>query len=454
MSLNSLSFIVFFAILYLLLLFIDNIRLRKAVLLIASFVFYGISSLPFALLLAIYILVLFFLAKTNSKAALKIGVILSIALLGLFKYYNFFVDSFALSSLALKLLIPLGISFYCFRGIAYLVDIYREKYAAETDLLNFALYIAYFPEMISGPISRYQDLTPQFADNKQNLENLSAGIQMFVIGFLKKAVLADNLAVFVGAVFDYPEIYSSFSILLTVLAYAMEIYLDFSGYSDMSIGVSRMLGYDIRKNFDMPYLSHNVTEFWKRWHISLSSWLQEYVYYPLGGNRKGKLRQYLNLFLTMAIGGLWHGASWTFVVWGCLQGLALIVHKLFIATAKQQNRSSGLWGILLTFGFICLSWIPFRAASFAKMLALFVGLFSFRSGISFISSWALIVLAVVLFAYLYVIMGNKKDQTIIHAYYPLQDLRTLKGLTIFFALILIILCLGYTGGSPFIYAAF
>lgn len=454
MSLNSLSFIAFFIVVYVVLFFIGNNRMRKVVLLIASFIFYGISSVRFALMLAIYIIVLFYLAKCNSKTALKVGVVASIALLGLFKYYNFFIDSFALSGLTLKLLIPLGISFYCFRGIAYLVDIYRHKYVAETDLLSFALYIAYFPEMISGPISRYQDLTPQFENNKQNLENLSAGIQMFVIGFLKKAVLADNLAVFVGAVFDYPEIYSSFSILLAVLAYAMEIYLDFSGYSDMSIGVSKMLGYDIKKNFDMPYLSHNVTEFWKRWHISLSSWLQEYVYYPLGGNRKGKARQYLNLFLTMAIGGLWHGASWTFVVWGCLQGFALIIHKLFMATTKQKSQSSGLWGIMLTFSFICLSWIPFRATSFGKMIALFVGLCSFRGGISFISSWALIVMAVVLFAYIYVIMRNKKDQTIIHAYYPLQDLRTLKGLTIFFALIAIILCFGYTGGSPFIYAAF
>ncbi|MDO4499691.1 MAG: MBOAT family O-acyltransferase [Erysipelotrichaceae bacterium] len=458
MNLNSIKFILFFALVYLGLYFVKDIKKRNIILLLVSFAFYIFSSIKFAILLLLFITLIYLLSLKENKNCLKIGIIISVLMLGTFKYFNFFVDSFSkvlgLSLNTVKILIPLGVSFYVFRAISYLVDIYRGKYKAEKDFVLFALYISYFPEMISGPISRFDYLSEQFKENNQNIENLLIGIQMFVIGLFKKVVIADNLAVFVAAVFDNPEVYNSLSVVLAVIAYSIEIYMDFSGYSDMSIGVSKALGYDIKKNFDMPYISKSVTEFWKRWHISLSSWLQEYVYYPLGGNRKGVFRQYLNLFLTMTIGGLWHGASWTFVVWGALQGLALIVHKLFMVYKKKSNLKDmpDVVTVMLTMFFITLSWIPFRASSFGKMLIILKKIFIWSEGLAFYSSWAIVMVLIVTVTYLFVIKQNKNRT--VHSYYPVQNLETVKGLFVFFLLIASVICFGYTGGSPFIYAAF
>ena len=294
----------------------------------------------------------------------------------------------------LNIILPIGISFYVFKSISYICDVYKDRLKAEKDFITVALYISFFPQIVAGPISRARDLMKQIRKERNlSLDDLSKGGQMFVFGLFKKIVIADNISVFVNEVYRAPNIYSSMTLLLCVIAYSVEIYMDFSGYSDMAIGVSRMLGFKIENNFNLPYMSRNVTEFWKRWHITLSNWLMDHIYIPLGGNRKGKSRQYLNLLITMAIGGLRHGADWTFVLWGIVNGLALIVHKIWLDHTKKKEGS--LFGAFFTFVFISLTWILFRADNFNNALDIFRGLFAFRDGLSFISSWALIGIALV-----------------------------------------------------------
>ena len=458
MAFNSIGFIIFFISTLLIIAIIDHFtsdtRIRNIALLFISLLFYALFNTLYLLLLLFVILYTYFFARIIKEKTypLVVSIIISILILFIFKYCNFFIGSFSSilhinNPVVVNLILPVGISFYLFKSISYLVDIKRGKIDVENDSVVVALYLSFFPEIVAGPISRFSDLFVQFKNKiKINRKDLSIGLQIFLIGLFKKIVLADNIAVFVNEVYRAPKIYSSATIVLCIIAYSFQIYLDFSGYSDMAIGCSRMLGYDIKRNFNMPYLSHNVTEFWKRWHISLSSWLQDYLYIPLGGNRRGKCRQYINLIVTMVIGGLWHGSSWTFVLWGLVNGIALVIHKMFI---KNRNRKeSGILSILTTFIFISLVWVLFRASDLQNALDLYSSIFNSK-GINYIHLNSIVCILICVATMIFSYIKTKSEAT-----YILHDLNTIKGLVFVILLIGIIVGFAYTGSNPFIYASF
>lgn len=458
MVFNTFEFIIFITVIIAILSIIDryisNSDIRNLFLLIVSLIFYASFNIYYLFLLAFVILYTYIIAKEihNKPYLLRIGIALSVIILFVYKYFNFFIDSFMSlfninSTLVIELLLPIGISFYLFKSISYLVDVSKRKIEPENDFISLALYISFFPELLAGPISRANDLLSQLKENKKiNLKKLSEGFQIFIIGLGKKIVLADNISIFVNEVYRAPKIYSSLTVILCIIAYSFQIYLDFSGYSDMAIGCSKMLGYDIKKNFNMPYLSHNVTEFWKRWHISLSSWLQDYIYIPLGGNRKGETRQYLNLLITMLIGGLWHGSKITFVIWGLVNGIALVIHKIYLK--RNGNAKGSVVSIILTFIFISLTWVFFRSDNLQNALCIFSSIFN-GSGINYIHINSIVCIIVSVIAMVILYNTNNSESM-----YMIQDLNTIKGLVLVILLIGIIIGLAYTGFNPFIYSSF
>lgn len=352
-----------------------------------SYYFYYKSSGTYFFLLALVtvsdFLIARFMASTTVSLQRKAGVVLSLAInLGLlcyFKYTNFLGDFFASLSGGTfhhyDIFLPVGISFFTFQSLSYTIDVYRKDITALTNLLDYAFYVSFFPQLVAGPIVRARDFIPQIRRPLfVSREMFGQGIFLIISGLFKKAIISDYISVnFVERIFDNPTLYSGVENLLGVYGYALQIYCDFSGYSDMAIGIALLLGFHFNKNFDSPYKSASITEFWRRWHISLSSWLRDYLYISLGGNRKGKIRQYTNLIITMFLGGLWHGASWNFVVWGLFHGVALAVHKLWMTLTgrKKGEESHGIrrfFGILITFHFVCFCWIFFRNADFATSL--------------------------------------------------------------------------------------
>ena len=309
--------------------------------------------------------------RTQRRIALTVSLVFSLGILLYFKYGNFVMFNFdALiggNFQPMDLIMPVGISFYTFRTISYVVDVYRGKIQPVDDYLDHLFFLSYFPCLVAGPIVRSCDFNPQVLENKPaTRQMIYGGLFLVMLGILKKAVFADYIAQYNNIAFGNPTGYTGFELLMAVLGFTMQIYCDFSGYSDMAIGLSSIMGYDLGINFNYPYRSLNVTEFWHRWHITLSTWLRDYVYIPLGGNRKGKLRQHFNLMVTMLLGGLWHGAAWTFVVWGAGHGIALCVHKLckpWLDTISS-TRITRFISWLLTFTFVAFLWIFFRANSF------------------------------------------------------------------------------------------
>mgnify|MGYP002630619775 FL=1 len=272
---------------------------------------------------------------------------------------------------ALELLLPVGISFYTFQTLSYTIDIYRGSLKPEPHLGQFALYVAFFPQLVAGPIERASRLLPQLRQSVVfDYARVTSGLQLMLWGLFKKVVVGDRLGVYADAVYNNPDGQSSWTLWVATYAFAFQIYCDFSGYSDLAIGSARVLGYDLMKNFRQPYFSQTITEFWRRWHISLSTWLRDYLYISLGGNRHGTLLTYRNLMLTMLLGGLWHGASWNFVIWGALQGLFLMTSRATLPTRDAIIARLGLptlwvrlWRSVVTFHLVCLSWVFFRAAT-------------------------------------------------------------------------------------------
>jgi alginate O-acetyltransferase complex protein AlgI len=384
------QFFVFFVPIFLVYWALPWQRARTALLLAASFYFYASWKLELALLICASTTIDFFLARgieassdpRRRRLLLTINIVGNLGLLCYFKYANFFLDSLRQALQAagmhtalrpLEILLPVGISFYTFEAINYMVDVYRGKVKAERNLAHFMLFILFFPHLVAGPIVRARDFLPQIGRRKRwSWLRMEIGVRFFLMGLFKKFAIADRMAQFVDPVFADPAAFKTGAIWVAVLAYALQIYCDFSGYTDMALGIAHLLGFHLARNFDMPYLSTNIAEFWRRWHISLSSWLRDYLFIPLGGSRGGTWHTCRNLMITMTLGGLWHGASWTFVAWGVLHGLLLIVHRGVRAVCETRPvldaALNTLPGMLLRGGltFLCVSvgWVFFRATTF------------------------------------------------------------------------------------------
>lgn len=313
-----------------------------------------------------------FLSDTRQKKLffLMVSLVANLGVLGYFKYTNFLLE--IVSSLSgsafqpLDIFLPVGVSFFTFQSLSYTIDVYRGTIKPVDHILDYAFYLSFFPQLVAGPIVRAADFLPQIHQPTQVTRDMfGRGVYLICTGLFKKAVISNYISLnFVDRIFDAPTLYTGLENLFGVYGYALQIYCDFSGYSDMAIGIALLLGFHFNLNFDSPYQSKNITEFWRRWHMSLSSWLRDYLYISLGGNRKGKIRTYINLMLTMLLGGLWHGASFRFILWGGLHGAALAVHKGFTDLTGKARSQRVIWnilGTLLTFHFVCFCWIFFRA---------------------------------------------------------------------------------------------
>ena len=317
--------------------------------------------------------------RFSKKSILIFGIIANILLLGYFKYSDFFIENinytFNTNIELLKLALPLAISFFTFQQIAYLVDSYRQE-TKEYDFLNYAIFVTFFPQLIAGPIVHHKEMMPQFAyvRNKViNYKNIAMGLFIFSIGLFKKVVIADTFAIWATTGFDTAATLNLFEAWATSLSYTFQLYFDFSGYTDMAIGVALLFNIKLPINFNSPYKAKNIQDFWRRWHITLSRFLKDYIYIPLGGNRKGEFRTYSNLMITFIIGGIWHGAGWTFLFWGFLHGLALVIHRFW------NRLGFRLWGWLawlITFNFINIAWVFFRAKEWDDALKVLGGMFS------------------------------------------------------------------------------
>lgn len=360
-----------------------------------SYYFYYKSSGFYFFLLGIVTVSDFLLARRmertetpwKRKLLVTVSLCINLGLLCYFKYTNFFYEMLAPlwngSFQPLDIFLPVGISFFTFQSLSYTLDVYRRDLKPLDRLLDYVFYVSFFPQLVAGPIVRARDFISQI---RQPLvvtnEMFGRGVFFIVSGLFKKAVISDYISVnFVERIFDNPGLYSGLENLMGIYGYALQIYCDFSGYSDMAIGIALLLGFHFPLNFNSPYKSDSVTDFWHRWHISLSTWLRDYLYISLGGNRKGKIRTYINLILTMLLGGLWHGASWNFVVWGGLHGVALAVHKFFrnLMHRPKNYRSTGVrkfFAVILTFHFVCLGWIFFRNTTFEASLTMIQQVFT------------------------------------------------------------------------------
>ena len=377
MVFTSWAFVLFFACVLGALSLAPSRRSRQLIILVSSTVFYGYWNKLYLLLLATPSIIDYVCAKwiedTNDERARKRWLIVSIAtnlgLLGYFKYTNFFLGTTAnligRHYEQLAILLPIGISFYTFKTLSYTIDVYRRKIPACRDWWQYAMFVTYFPELIAGPIVRASVFLPQMTRSlRPSWKRASVGLQLILLGASKKLLIADRVAILPDAVFARPGAFGSWSVISAVVAYSLQIYCDFSGYSDIAIGVSRIIGFDLPENFNMPYLSTSVTEFWRRWHMTLSQWLRDYLYIPLGGNQKGHLRTYFNLMITMLLGGLWHGANWTFVIWGIMHGTALAANKFWAEKMGDRIRLPKLISWAATYAFVCICWIFFRAPDF------------------------------------------------------------------------------------------
>ncbi len=320
----------------------------------------------------------------------------SLGVLFFFKYFDFLVGSitgiFGKESFALNLMLPVGISFYTFQTLSYVIDVYRKKIPAERNFFYYALFVSYFPQLVAGPIERPENLLPQLKEKKIfNKHDALVGAKFTLLGFFKKICVADLLAGFVNSVYNNPGDVGAFGVILATVFFAIEIYCDFSGYTDIAIGVSRIMGIRLMKNFDKPYSSRTITEFWSRWHISLSSWLRDYLYIPLGGSRCKKWRHLLNLFIVFLASGLWHGAAWTFVLWGAFHGVIRIISELTLkkrnalltkAGISPDSRPVSLIRTFNTFILVLFSWMIFRANSISDLGILLKSLVNFDMGFS------------------------------------------------------------------------
>jgi D-alanyl-lipoteichoic acid acyltransferase DltB (MBOAT superfamily) len=405
MLFNSVGFLLFLPVVFIFYWFVFNkkYQYQNILLLLASFFFYGCWDWRFLLLLLFSIGLDFVsglkIEKSKTKRESKFWLILSITInlsfLGFFKYYNFFVESFAdllhragfyPNIWMLNIILPVGISFYTFHGLSYVIDIYKKRIAAEKNFIDYAVFVSYFPLLVAGPIERATHLLPQIQKKRIfSYDQAIDGMRQILWGFFKKMVIADNCAPIVNEIFTNYQTESSSNLVMGVILFAFQIYGDFSGYSDIALGVSRLFGIELLKNFAFPYFSRDIAEFWRRWHISLSSWFRDYVYIPLGGSKGGMWMKIRNTFIIFLLSGFWHGANWTFIIWGGLNAiyfLPLLVtnknrHNLEVVALNRSLPSvKEIINIFLTFLLVCFAWIFFRAESVSQALQYIKNIFS------------------------------------------------------------------------------
>ncbi len=474
MLFNTWQFVIFFLVVFVV---YHKLPLRgqNILLVVASYVFYGAWDWRFLSLLWISTLVDYTAGllmprygPRTRKWLLCASLCTNLGILGFFKYYNFMVDSaahllevFGLQPHlpVLQIVLPVGISFYTFQTLAYTIDVYRGKLEPTRSLLTFAVYVAYFPQLVAGPIERAQHLIPQFSRGRvANAQMVSSGALLILIGLVRKVAIADVVAGQVDIVFSDPSRFSSPMLVRGVILFALQIYGDFAGYSDMARGISRMLGIELMENFNHPYFSTNATVFWRRWHISLSTWLRDYLYITLGGNRGPEWFVYRNLLLTMLLGGLWHGAAWTFVVWGGIHGLALAAHKFFLRGGKApdvpQVNSMGdvikatlSWA--LTMSVVLVAWVFFRATGFGNALDYLAGIASLRGAGAFhLEEWVLPLGMIALLMFIDVPQFLRRNHTVLLSW-PWM----VRGV-VYAALVLLLVLIRVEDEVPFIYFQF
>jgi len=490
MLFNTPDFIIFFVFVFSTIIVIKHKKFQHLFLLFASYFFFYYTSNYLVVLLIVSTLLDFYVAKaiwtSTSISRKKILLIISLAgnlgLLGFFKYSDFAIMQINILGNNLNfgenipffdIALPIGISFYTFQTIGYTIDVYREKITPSQSFKEFALFIAFFPQLVAGPIVRAKDFLPQLREKLDDLEtgtklrkiiihnnNLKFGVTLIAFGFLKKMFFADNIGLLANEVFAYPIGLDSFSILMGTLAFGIQIYGDFSGYSDIAIGAALILGFKIPRNFNKPYFATSPSDFWNRWHISLSSWLRDYLYIPLGGNKKSHYRTYFNLFAVMFLGGLWHGASWNFVIWGILHGVYLAIHRYILNKFPKlkihpffKSKFGKIISILITQYFVFLAWIPFRVSNTEHMLYSIEKyvLFDFQTEniLSFLSSHKLPVALMLLFFVLHFLVFLKPN--------TLSKIASskLRYWTIFLIIIFSLVLFFYDGNpSDFIYFKF
>lgn len=390
MFFNSLAFAIFLPIVFFLYWFVfnKNKSTQNALLIVASYYFYSCWDWRFLFLLVFSTFLDYFtgiqIEKSDSDKKRKfwfwLSILVNLGFLGIFKYYNFFASSFAelftsfgfkVSPMLLEVILPVGISFYTFHGLSYVIDIYYKRIKAEYNFVDYSLFVSYFPLLVAGPIERATHLLPELKVKREfNLEKAKEGVYQIVWGLVKKVVIADTCAVYANAIFDHYTSMNSFSLILGAIYFAFQIYGDFSGYSDIALGVSKLFGLDLLRNFNYPYFSRDIAEFWRRWHISLSSWFRDYLYIPLGGSKGGVWMKIRNTFIIFIVSGFWHGANWTYIVWGFINAVYFL--PLLLSNSNRNNIDSvvlkwnldsvkTLFSILTTFFLTCIAWVFFRA---------------------------------------------------------------------------------------------
>ncbi len=394
MSFSSFTFIIFFFPLFFVLYTLTPARWKNLALILASFLFYGWATPIGALILCVGIIFDYYIvgflksaiSPLRKKVLMAAGVSVNVGLLVYYKYSGFFAGELnhCFSYLGIntipwtEVLLPLGISFFVFHKISYIMDVYFDAAEPAESIQDYALYVVMFPKLIMGPITKYRDMRKQLIHHPHSLDHIFEGLFRFCIGLSKKVLIADSLALTASAVFNmnHAELPVSYA-WLGIICYTFQIYFDFAGYSDMAIGIGRMLGFSIPENFNRPYIAASFTEFWQRWHITLSAWFREYLYIPLGGNRVSRGRTYLNLWIVFLMSGLWHGANWTFIFWGAYHGFFLVVDKVF--WLERSRKIGKLIATPLTFIFIMIGWVFFRSSSFSAAIGYLSRMFDFSA---------------------------------------------------------------------------
>ncbi len=451
-----------------------NLNWRIIYVIVCSLYFYYKTSGLFYLLLVGLSLsdytIGFFIHHSQNRKIRNIllisSLVINVGMLFYFKYTTLMTELF--NSLFRgnldfgDIFLPIGISFFSFQSMSYTIDIYRKEIKPVEKWWDYLFYLSFFPQLVAGPIVRAKDFIPQITRNPIRItkEEMGTGFFFIICGLLKKGVISNFISVnYVDRIFDYPLFYSGFENLMGIYGYALQIYCDFSGYSDIAIGIALLLGFHFKENFNSPYKAATITDFWRRWHISLSTWLRCYLYIPLGGNRKGKIRTYINLLLTMLIGGLWHGASWRFVAWGALHGVALSVHKLLMSKFAffTPEGSKVLWrrilGIFVTFNIVCLGWVFFRAESYdlaIEMLSQIVYDFRGEIWLDFIRGYDK-VFAILLLGYITHFVSDKHYSFIKKSFVKLP---VVGYYSLFTIAVWIVLQFQGTSSQPFIYFQF